>query len=232
MPDLTQYIIDELLSHGADLVGIGDLLELPLHIRCDLPIGICVAVKYPKEVIRGISNLPTREYYDQYNHLNEKLDMLVTLGADVLKGLGYQAVPQTIKYVNQFETDYDSLLPHKTVATRAGLGWIGKSALLVTETFGSSIRISSILTDAPLKAAKPINKSKCGDCKVCTISCPAGAISGKLWETDIPRDEFFNAVTCRKAARDRANKGFGMEITQCGKCIEVCPYTRRYLNEE
>lgn len=232
MSDLTQYIKDELLSHGADLVRIGALSELPSHIRCDLPIGICVAVKYPKEVIRGISDLPTREYYDQYNRLNEKLDMLVTLGADALKAFGYQAVPQTRAYVEQFETDYDSLLPHKTVATRSGLGWIGKSALLVTEAFGSMIRISSILTDAPLEAAKPINKSKCGDCIVCTESCPAGAISGKLWEVSISRDEFFNAVACRKTARERAKRGFDIEITQCGKCIEVCPYTRRYLNGE
>lgn len=230
MSDLTKHIKEELLSHGADLVGVGSLSELPSNICCGLPIGICVAVKYPKEVIRGISDLPTKEYYDQYNRLNEKLDMLVTLGADALKAFSYQAVPQTREYVEQFETDCDSRLPHKTVATHAGLGWIGKSALLVTEAFGSMIRISSILTDAPLETAKPINKSKCGDCIVCTEACPAGAISGKLWEIGVPRDELFNAIACRTTARERAKKGFGIEITQCGKCIEVCPYTRRYLN--
>lgn len=232
MSDLTKYIKDELLSHGADLVGVGSLSELPSNIRCGLPIGICVAVKYPKEVIRGISDLPTKEYYDQYNRLNEKLDMLVTLGADALKAFGYQTVPQTRAYVEQFETDYESLLPHKTIATRSGLGWIGKSALLVTEAFGSMIRISSILTDAPLETVNPINKSKCGDCKICTDACPAGAISGNQWAAGVFRDEFFNAVACRKTARERAKKGFGIEITQCGKCIEVCPYTRRYLNGE
>ena len=231
MENVTQYIKEKLLSHGADLVGIGALSELPSDIRCGLPVGICVAVKYPKDVIRGIANLPTKEYYDQYNQINEKLDRLATLGADALKACGFHAVPQTRAYVKQYETDYETLLPHKTVATRAGLGWIGKCALLVTEEFGSMVRISSILTDAPLDTAKPINQSKCGTCTACTEACPAGAITGELWNVGVFRDEFFNASACRSAARARAMRSFGIEITQCGKCIEVCPYTRRYLNK-
>lgn len=232
MNNLTGYMKDELLGHGADLVGFGDLTGLPSDIRCELPVGICIAVKYPKKVICGIADLPTKEYYEHYNHINKGLDMLASLGADALKALGYKAVPQTRAYAEQFETDYGTLLPHKTVATRAGIGWIGKSALLVTEKFGSMIRISSILTDAPLKTAKPINKSKCGECRICTDVCPARAVSGKLWDITVPRDEFFNAAACRKTARERSKKGFDVEITLCGKCIEVCPYTRRYLNNE
>lgn len=232
MTNLTGFIKDELLCHGADLVGFGDLTELPLEKRCNMPVGISVAVRYPKEVIKGILELPTKEYYDQYNLLNKKLDMLVTLGAEALQMLGYEAIAQSMSFVEQSETDYTTMLPHKTVATRAGLGWIGKSALLVTKEYGSMIRISSILTNAPLKTAKPINKSKCGSCIICTNACPAHAILGKNWSIDTYRDEFYNAGLCRKVARERSMQGFGIEITQCGKCIVVCPYTQKYLNGE
>jgi epoxyqueuosine reductase QueG len=230
MNDINAFLKSTLLSHGASLVGFGDLTELPAEVRSDVPVGICVAVKYPKDVIRGITELPTREYYDWYNRLNERLDMLVTLGAEALGILGYEAVAQTRARVGIGETEYNTLLPHKTVATRAGIGWIGKSALLVTERYGSMIRLSTILTNAPLKTAEPVNRSKCGGCMACANACPGGAISGREWSAGLYRDEFFDAVKCRKTARERSMRGFGGVETICGKCIETCPYTRNYLN--
>lgn len=229
MKNLIAFLKSELLSHGASLVGFGDLSELPADVRDNLPVGICVAVKYPKEVIRGISELPTREYFEWYNRLNDRLDMLVTLGAEALKMFGYEAAAQTRERVGHGENEYNTVLPHKTVATRAGIGWIGKSALLVTEQYGSMIRLSSILTNAPLKTAKSINRSKCGECMVCANACPGRAISGREWSAGLPREEFFDAVKCRATAREQAMRGFGGTSTICGKCIVVCPYTQKYL---
>ena len=228
MLSLTETFKSELLSRGAVLVGFGDLTELPPKMRSGLPIGICVAVKYPREVIRGITDLPTQEYFDWYNKLNDKLDELVSIGAKLLHIEGYQAIAQTRMHVGTGDI-LSTALPHKTVATRAGIGWIGKNALLVTEKYGSMLRISSILTDAPMKTAAPINTSRCANCMICTNACPAHAVSGKLWSVDMYRDEFFNPISCRKTARERANQGFGGEATICGKCIEVCPYTQKYL---
>jgi epoxyqueuosine reductase QueG len=229
---LTDEMRDELLSLGADIVDFGDLSELPMDVCGGMPVGICVAVKYPKAVIRGIADLPTQEYREWYDRLNERLDLIVTEGAKLLVSYGYKAIAQTRKNVGAVETEYYTALPHKTVATRAGIGWIGKCALLITKEYGSMIRLSSVLTDAPLEVAEPQNRSKCGECTACASSCPAGAVSGRLWEVGLYRDEFFDPVKCHKTARDRAKRGFGGEITICGKCIEVCSYTRRYLSDD
>lgn len=229
MNDITGFIRAELLSHGADIVGFADLHEVPADARCGLPFGIAIAVKMTPAVVRGISGAPTREYYDEYHSLNDKLDMLVNLGAEALTMHGYQAVAQSRAFVSEKnETDYSSALPHKTVATRAGIGWIGKSALLVTPEYGSAVRLSSILTDAPLQTATPVNTARCGTCMRCTQACPAGAIKGTNWALGVERDSFFDPVKCRKTARERAFASIGIEITQCGKCIEVCPYTQMY----
>jgi epoxyqueuosine reductase QueG len=229
MNDLMDLLSDELTALGAVLVGFGNIADLPPNVRNGLPIGISVAVAYPKEVIRGIEDLPTAAYYAWYNKLNEQLDAIVTRGAACLQAQGYAAIAQTRTHVGAGETEYNTALPHKTVATRAGIGWIGKSALLVTERYGSMVRLSSILTNAPLPCAAPINESKCGLCAICTTACPAGAISGKLWQLGMAREEFFDAVKCCKTAKERAKRGFGGGATICGKCIAVCPYTQRYL---
>jgi epoxyqueuosine reductase QueG len=229
MTGLTAIIKEELHALGADIVGFGDLSGLPPGMREGAPVGICVAVKYPKAVIRGISELPTREYWEWYDKLNQQLDRIVTEGAKLLSQRGYKAVPQTREHVNKGATEYSTVLPHKTVATRAGIGWIGKCALLVTPEYGSMIRLSAILTDAPLVCAEPVNESRCGECLACQKACPAGAVTGRLWTAGISREEIFDAVKCRKTARQRARQSFGGDITLCGKCIEVCPHTRRYL---
>jgi len=227
---LISKIGDELKSilyeGGASLVGFADLKSIA---KSDMPFGVSVAVAIPADTVKSIHNGPNLAYYDAYHTLNEKLDHLVTMGEEFLKSKGYMAYAQTVDAVKEFGT-YRTELPHKTVATNAGLGWIGKSALLVTEQFGSAIRLSSLVTNAELECGAPITESKCGGCMVCASACPAKAISGKLWNVELDRDEFFDPLACRKKARELAAERISKEITLCGKCIEICPYTQKYLN--
>jgi epoxyqueuosine reductase QueG len=229
MSDLNHKITTGLVRLGADIVGFGHLDELPDEMRERVPVGISIAVAYPREVIQGISELPTQEYHDWYEKLNERLDTIVIRGAEILCNMGYIAVARTREYIG--EVEYDTILPHKTLATRAGIGWIGKSALLVTSEYGSALRLSSILTNAPLSTGHPINRSLCGDCMICANACPAGAVSGKEWEGGLYRDEFFDPAKCRMTASERAKQGFRGDKPICGKCIEICPHTQRYINQ-
>jgi epoxyqueuosine reductase len=213
-----------LAENGADLVGFADLSEM---LGPEEKYGISVAVKLPREIVLSIMEGPTRAYFDQYHELNGVLDRLVTEGAEYLQSCGYHATAQTTDSIVEYGT-YMTRMPHKTVAVRAGLGWIGKSALFVTEDFGSAVRLSSILTDAPVIPGEPVTASKCGDCMICSNSCPGKAISGKRWQIDLDRDSFFDPLACRKKAREIAAEAIQEEITLCGKCIAVCPYTRKY----
>ena len=236
-----------LVQKGASLVGYGKIEGL--YSKCDLsipstvdsekeyfeipeyPIGISIAVAIPKDIIKGISENPTMDYYNAYYDINQKLDCLANFCEEYLIKLGYSAYAQTVNRTKEYGI-FNTLMPHKTVAVKAGLGWVGKSALLVTKEFGSAVRLTSVLTNAPLKYNNKTIDVPCNNCDICKKACPSGAITGNVWDKESGRDWIFNALECRKKAREIAFENLGKEITLCGKCIEVCPYTQKYLKSK
>lgn len=224
--DISDELKEILKEAGAALVGYGDMEGIEAY---GYPVGVSVAVPIPSDILRGMEEGPTKEYYDMYFELNNKLNNIVSAGEAFLKKRGYKAYAQTTDVVKQ-DNDDRSVLPHKTVATRAGLGWIGKSCLLVTPEYGSAIRISSLLTDAPLKFSKPIGKSRCGSCNRCVEACPAKALKGTLWESGMAREDIFERGVCRKKQRELLKARTGIEDGLCGICFVVCPYTRKYIS--
>lgn len=228
MPTLSEQLKTALTEAGASLVGFADLSGLPAGQRAGFGYGISVAAALDPDVINGIGNGPTKEYYDEYYRLNRFLDSLDLKAAAIIKDHGFHAFPQTRANVSIDYKDLSTILPHKTVATRAGIGWIGKCALLVTEKYGPAVRISSVITDAPLEVDQPINRSNCGTCSNCVRNCPAAALSGELWSAGQERESLYNASACRMKAIERTWRVSPGE-THCGLCILVCPKTRSYI---
>ena len=170
-------------------------------------------------------------HFEQYHALNARLDALAELAAGYRAERGCRALAQTTTTVVE-SAGYRTPVPHKTCATRAGLGWVGKSALLVTPEFGPAVRLSSVLTDAAFdRLAEPIDASRCGGCMKCPNACPGQAVRGRLWDVNTPRERLVDVGACRKAARALAAERIQEQITLCGKCIEACPYTQKYLEE-
>ncbi len=223
--NLTRELTEILKKKGAALAGAGDMSGIP---DCGYPSGVAVAVPLPKHVIRDLQSAPTKEYYDLYYELNAKLNEIVLAGEAFLKEKGFQALAQTTDR-GQVNGENRSKLPHKTVATRAGLGWIGKNCLLVTPGFGSAVRISSLLTDAPLEYGTPVLKSRCGGCSRCVKECPAQALQGTLWEAGMERERIVDVKKCYKKQVEIMTKATGIETDLCGKCFAMCVYTERYL---
>ncbi len=217
-----------LKSLGVSLVGFADLSNINSSLNNNMKYGISFAIALNPKILKGIHGGPTEGYYEEYNKINKELDNIAVSCVKYIEQQGYRAVAQTSTYVTS-DDNLTTPLPHKTVATRAGLGWIGKNALLINEKYGSGIRISSVVTDMPLIADMPINESKCGKCNRCTISCPGSSIKGKLWDINSSREELLDPFKCRKKARELSKQKIGVEISLCGKCVEVCPYTQEYI---
>ena len=225
-------IEETLLGRGASLVSFADLIEVPADVRDSMRFAVSIAVALDAGVVSNIRHGPTDEYYFEYRKANALLSGLGKLTCRVIGDHGYQAVSKKPTYAGIDPKTQSTALPHKTVATRAGLGWIGKCALLVTKEYGCAIRISTVLTDAPLEASVPVDDSACGDCALCVESCPGKAPSGKNWEIGLHRDSFFDVFACERAARECAKAKLGIDDTICGICISICPWTIGYIERE
>jgi len=230
---LNSLIESQLKSQGACLVGFADVSGLPAAATASMKHAISIAVALEAAIIKEISNGPTRRYYGEYKRVNELLSDLCAGAVDTLRAIGNRAVAiePTIEINEAIRKTLTTSLPHKTVATRAGLGWIGKSALLITKEYGPAVRLATVLTDAPLEAGEPIDDSHCGDCAECVVRCPAKAISGRYWKAGSPRDSIYDAFACCAEAKKRS-RAIDIHATICGICINACPWTQKYISRE
>ncbi len=91
------------------------------------------------------------------------------------------------------------------------------------------MRLSSLLTDAPLECDTPNNQSNCGGCNLCVSNCPAQALKGTLWNPEVTRAEIVDIPKCYQKQVEIMTKATGIETDLCGKCFAVCAYTRKYI---
>jgi epoxyqueuosine reductase QueG len=229
--NLNERIRTLLTEQGSDLVGFADVSDLSVEMTGGLPAAVSIAVKLDPSVVSEISNGPTQRYYKEYKRVNELLGKLCRQIADLLTTCGRRA--KAIEATSEkFDIRTLSMpVQHKTIATRAGLGWIGKSALLITEEYGPAVRLGSVLTDAELEPGKAVGTSRCGDCQRCVDQCPAGAIIGSNWSVGSMRESIYDAFTCRDTAVN-LSKHQGIDSTICGICINACPWTQKYISRE
>jgi len=229
---LNNEITELLKQEKCDIVGFADLHCLPIESRQGFDSGIVIALPFTKEAMRENNNNNLQRYYDEHDPMNRRFIELKKITADFITNKGYKAETDTPASIIDYE-NLSSPLSQKTVATLAGIGWIGKCAMLVTNKYGSAIRLTVVLTNAPIDHGTPITESKCHpDCNICIDICPGKAPLGGLWNTGTDRDDFFNAQACLNAGGIRAKKLLGIEKNLCGLCISNCPFTKKGLGYE
>jgi len=206
------------LNSGAPVFGVGrvdDLREnfeaLPLDQTEGLINGISIGVRVSDPVLKGIINWPTRHYLHHYKMLNMLLDQTALKISLAIQTKGYNALPVPASQIVDWEKQ-TAHLSHKMIALRAGTGWIGRNNLLVHPEYGSKIRITTVLTDMPLKTDNPTDKD-CGDCKKCISICPVSAIGTTYKEWD-------RNACLEKLKYFSKTHNIGQYI--CGLCIKVC----------
>ncbi|RKZ27391.1 hypothetical protein DRQ20_00600 [bacterium] len=202
------------------LIGVASVEDIPSEYlypeirKVKYPRAISLAYPLLPSVLETIENEPTLIYKHHYKVVNWLLDQAAHKIAYFLCKKGYDALPIAASQTVDWEVQRGHI-SHRFIAHKAGLGWIGKSGLLVNPQYGPRIRLATIFTSAPLEPDSPY-EGECGDCKVCIEACPAGALS----------DNGYDKEKCLQQLKKFASKR-GIGVLICGVCVKVCPVGRQ-----
>lgn len=218
-------------SNGILLWGVADLSDLspPRDERGgSFPAAVSWAIPMDPKIMLGVQAGPNQAYADEYERVNLRINALSRQLAGELTTRGGRAAPLAASE----RTDPENIkgdFPHKTAATRAGLGWIGKNCQLITRPFGPWIRLGTVFTDMVLPFGTPFERDFCGRCKQCVEACPAGALRGTSWYPGLAREEILDAKACDVWKKDNCFQFH--QGHNCGICTVVCPVGLKQLKK-
>jgi len=222
---LTEWMeVNEIMLWGA--ADLRDFSTPQDETGQGFPFALSWVIPMNPQIMVSIQNGPNQAYADEYAGVNNRINELSEVLAAEIKERGFRskslAASERTDTVN-IKGDF----PHKTAATRAGLGWVGRHCQLITRPFGSWIRLGTVFTDIELPCGPPIERNFCGHCTRCVEVCPAKALKGNAWYPGLPREKLLDVRACdtwKKKHYFQYHNGHN-----CGICSAVCPYGLKIL---
>lgn len=238
---ISHWLKETVETWGADFCGVADLslaheaiLAQGGPVIADFPRAISVGIVLPHAIVDQLPDRANRAAAVSYRHhaydvINQRLDLLVSRVSSRLQREGFRALPiPASKRVD--DERICAAFSHKLAAHLAGLGWIGKSCLLVTPEQGPRVRWATVLTDAPLSATGKPMEERCGDCDQCVKICPVHAFTGAAFRASEPREKRYDAGKCDRYFGAMREKD--AETAVCGLCLYVCPFGKQRKAEQ
>ncbi|MBI2766607.1 MAG: tRNA epoxyqueuosine(34) reductase QueG [Chloroflexi bacterium] len=117
--------------------------------------------------------------------------------------------------------DYGPLL-ERAPAVAAGMGWSGKSTMLLAPGFGPWVMLGAVATNLDLAPDGPLRKT-CGSCTRCITACPTGALAPDGHVLDARLCISYHTIENRGPVPRELRADFGDWIFGCDACLDACP---------
>lgn len=185
---------------------------------------ISIALAYPTKIEENIPRDEKRGMFaraswgiDYHDILQDRLTKLI----DFIRSQA-QSLEEAKAWRFSPQVDTGELVD-VAVAERAGLGFVGRNGLLITEEFGSFVYLGEIITTIDFEVDEPVPFG-CGDCTRCVTACPTQALLG---------NGSMNAKKClayqtqtKEMMPEEYRKKMHNVIYGCDICQLVCPYNK------
>jgi epoxyqueuosine reductase len=119
-------------------------------------------------------------------------------------------------------------------AAKAGLGFTGKNAMLISRQHGNWLFLAAILTRIELEPDAPLRAQRsgfadvgllCGKCTRCLDACPTAAFAAP-GVVDARKCISYQTIENKGIIPRELRAGIGRHIYGCDVCLEVCPWNR------
>lgn len=117
-------------------------------------------------------------------------------------------------------------LLERALGSKAGLGFVGKSTMLIIPGRGTFFFLGEILWNLEVRideAAQPPRRMHCGSCQSCLTKCPTQAFVGER-VLDAGRCISYLTIEKRGALTEPERRMIGEWLFGCDVCQEVCPF--------
>lgn len=172
---------------------------------------IVAGLNYWQPQPKGRGRIAKYALGEDYHHV--LLGKLETLAAEISA-----AGAQTKSYV-----DTGPVL-EKPLAERAGIGWQGKSTMLISTKLGPWLLLGEIITTLELEPDAS-QKDHCGSCTRCISACPTGAITAP-YQLDARRCIAYLTIELKGSIPEELRPLIGDRVYGCDECLDVCPWNR------
>ena len=115
----------------------------------------------------------------------------------------------------------------RSLAVRAGLGWVGKSSMLINRKYGSAFFLCEILLSLPIEPDKPYVQDGCGSCTRCIDACPNHCIDPLTRTIRADRCAAYLTIEHKGDFSPEQSALVGTHLFGCDECLLVSPWNRR-----
>ena len=113
----------------------------------------------------------------------------------------------------------------RALAAQSGIGFLAKSAGIISPDLGPYLMLSELLTPLDLPTDGP-SPGTCGSCTRCLDACPTGAIVAPF-EVDARQCLSYTTIELRGSIPPDLREAQGDWLFGCDVCLEVCPFTSK-----
>jgi epoxyqueuosine reductase len=116
----------------------------------------------------------------------------------------------------------------RTIAAKAGVGWIGKNTCVINQDLGSWLLLGVIVTSLPVEPGAPLQiaADRCGTCTRCIDACPTDALVAPH-QMDASRCISYLTIEKKGVIPEELREPMGRHVFGCDICQDVCPWNRK-----